>query len=81
MKAVSGFPGRTASISPRCRSPTLEQFPSGHGVLVQVLRVGVDGTDTEIKLRSQGATARINCANCCNSVGLRSETSEYDIPA
>ena len=35
--------------------PSLDQVPNGRGVLVKVLRVGVDGTDKEINAAEYGA--------------------------
>ena len=35
--------------------PSLDQVPDGRGVLVKVLRVGVDGTDKEINAAEYGA--------------------------
>jgi threonine dehydrogenase-like Zn-dependent dehydrogenase len=56
MKAVSVFPGKPNSVhladSPK---PSLDQVPNGRGVLVKVLRVGVDGTDKEINAAEYGA--------------------------
>jgi threonine dehydrogenase-like Zn-dependent dehydrogenase len=56
MKAVAVFPGQPGSMHltnvPR---PTLDDVPGGRGVLVKVLRVGVDGTDKEINAAEYGA--------------------------
>src|SRR5881394_813878 len=56
MKAISVFPGKPGSVhladSPK---PSLDQVSSGRGVLVKVLRVGVDGTDKEINAAEYGA--------------------------
>ena len=56
MKAISVFPGKPGSVhladSPK---PSLDQVPNGRGVLVKVLRVGVDGTDKEINAAEYGA--------------------------
>ncbi len=56
MRAVAVFPGKPNSIHlaslPR---PRLEEVPNGRGVLVKVLRVGVDGTDKEINAAEYGA--------------------------
>src|SRR2546425_12963898 len=56
MKAISVFPGKPNSVHiaelPR---PSLDQVPDGRGVLVKVLRVGVDGTDKEINAAEDGA--------------------------
>jgi threonine dehydrogenase-like Zn-dependent dehydrogenase len=56
MKAVAVVPGRPDSVHladlPRPRS---EDVPGGRGVLVKVLRVGVDGTDREINAAEYGA--------------------------
>jgi glucose 1-dehydrogenase len=56
MKAISVFPGKPNSVHlaemPR---PTVDEVPNGRGVLVKVLRVGVDGTDKEINAAEYGA--------------------------
>ncbi|NKE71651.1 glucose 1-dehydrogenase [Candidatus Manganitrophus noduliformans] len=56
MKAVAVYPGKPNSAhlteAPR---PDLESVPNGRGVLVKVLRVGVDGTDREINEALYGA--------------------------
>ncbi|HEY6182710.1 MAG TPA: glucose 1-dehydrogenase [Terriglobales bacterium] len=56
MKAISVFPGKPNSVHlADAPKPTLEQVPNGRGVLVKVLRVGVDGTDKEINAAEYGA--------------------------
>ena len=40
---------------PTLPKPSLDQVPNGRGVLVKVLRVGVDGTDKEINAAEYGA--------------------------
>jgi threonine dehydrogenase-like Zn-dependent dehydrogenase len=56
MKAIAVFPGKPDSVHlaelPR---PTVDEVPNGRGVLVRVLRVGVDGTDKEINAAEYGA--------------------------
>ena len=56
MQAVAVVPGRPGSAHlttlPR---PRVEEIPGGRGVLVRVLRVGVDGTDKEINAAEYGA--------------------------
>ncbi|HSB62888.1 MAG TPA: glucose 1-dehydrogenase [Thermoanaerobaculia bacterium] len=56
MKAVAVRPGQPDSVHlaslPR---PSLDEVPGGRGVLVRVLRVGVDGTDKEINAAEYGA--------------------------
>jgi threonine dehydrogenase-like Zn-dependent dehydrogenase len=56
MKAVAVIPGKAGSVHlaemPR---PDLGEIPGGRGVLVKVLRVGVDGTDKEINAAEYGA--------------------------
>ena len=50
MKAVAIFPGKPDSVhSVELPSPRLEDVPDGRGALVRVLRVGLCGTDREIK--------------------------------
>jgi threonine dehydrogenase-like Zn-dependent dehydrogenase len=56
MKAIAVIPGRPDSVHladlPR---PSVTDVPNGRGVLVKVLRVGVDGTDKEINAAEYGA--------------------------
>lgn len=55
MKAVAVIPGTPNSIHlAEVRRPSVEDVPDGRGVLVQVLRVGVDGTDKEINAAEYG---------------------------
>ena len=56
MKAVAVFPGKPDSMHlATMPKPTLDEIPEGRGVLVKVLRVGVDGTDKEINAAEYGA--------------------------
>lgn len=56
MKAISVFPGKPDSVHlADLKKPSLDEVPNGHGVLVKVLRVGVDGTDKEINAAEYGA--------------------------
>src|SRR5215470_17517406 len=56
MKAISVFPGKPNSVHlAEAPKPSLDQVPNGRGVLVKVLRVGVDGTDKEINAAEYGA--------------------------
>jgi threonine dehydrogenase-like Zn-dependent dehydrogenase len=56
MKAVAVIPGKPDSIHLRdAPKPSLDEVPGGRGVLVRVLRVGVDGTDKEINAAEYGA--------------------------
>jgi threonine dehydrogenase-like Zn-dependent dehydrogenase len=56
MKAIAVLPGRPDSIHLEdVPKPSIEQIPDGRGVLVRVLRVGVDGTDKEINAAEYGA--------------------------
>src|SRR5437763_9274709 len=56
MKAIAVHPGKADSIHLEDVSkPSLDQIPNGRGVLVRVLRVGVDGTDKEINAAAYGA--------------------------
>jgi glucose 1-dehydrogenase len=49
MKAVAVFPGKPNSIHlADLPEPSVEDIPDGRSVLVEVSRVGVDGTDKEI---------------------------------
>lgn len=55
MKAVAVIPGQPNSIHlAELPKPSVHEVPDGRGVLVQVLRVGVDGTDKEINAADYG---------------------------
>ena len=56
MKAVAVFPGKPGSMHlTDLPEPSVEDVPDRRGVLVEVLRVGVDGTDEEINAGEYGA--------------------------
>src|SRR5438552_1778032 len=56
MKAIAVFPGKPDSMHlGQLPKPQLSEVPNGRGVLVKVLRVGVDGTDKEINAAEYGA--------------------------
>src|SRR3974377_961961 len=56
MKAIAVRPGVPDSVHlATVPAPTLAEVPGGRGVLVRVLRVGVDGTDKEINAAEYGA--------------------------
>jgi threonine dehydrogenase-like Zn-dependent dehydrogenase len=56
MKAVAVHPGRPNTMHLReAPRPGVSEVPDGRGVLVKVLRVGVDGTDKEINAAEYGA--------------------------
>ena len=49
MRVIAVHPGQPGSIHTRSvRRPSLDDIPDGTGVLVDTLRVGLDGTDKEI---------------------------------
>ena len=49
MKAIAVLPGQPDSVHlADLPTPSLDDVPGGRGVLVNVLRVGVDATDDEI---------------------------------
>ena len=55
MKAVAVIPGQADSIHlAELHKPSVHEIPNGRGVLVRVLRVGVDGTDKEINAAEYG---------------------------
>src|SRR5215472_15864272 len=55
MKAISVFPGKPNSVHVAdLPKPSLDHVPNGRGVLVRVLRVGLDGTDKEINAAEYG---------------------------
>ena len=56
MKAVAVVPGKSNSVHlADLPKPSVDEIPGGRGVLVKVLRVGVDGTDKEINAAEYGA--------------------------
>jgi threonine dehydrogenase-like Zn-dependent dehydrogenase len=55
MKAIAVYPGKPGSVHlAELQAPSLSEVPNGRGVLVRVLRVGVDGTDKEINAAEYG---------------------------
>src|SRR5919198_3890624 len=56
MKAIAVFPGKpdTVHLAELAR-PSVSDIPNGRGVVVRVLRVGIDGTDKEINAAEYGA--------------------------
>src|SRR5215207_2334004 len=56
MKAIAVYPGQKDSVHlAELPMPSLDDVPNGRGVLVRVLRCGVDGTDKEINAGEYGA--------------------------
>src|SRR5215470_14724715 len=56
MKAVAVIPGKPHSVHlANLPKPSVDEIPGERGVLVKVLRVGVDGTDKEINAAEYGA--------------------------
>src|ERR1041384_6591752 len=56
MKAIAVTPGRPNSVHlGELAQPSVRDIPNGRGVLVKVLRGGVDGTDKEINAAEYGA--------------------------
>jgi len=57
MKAIVVIPGKPNSVHLReVPKPKVSDIPNGRGVLVKILRVGVDGTDKEINAAEYGAS-------------------------
>jgi glucose 1-dehydrogenase len=56
MKAIAVLPGKPNSVHlAELPKPSVNDIPHGRGVLVKMLRVGVDGTDREINAAEYGA--------------------------
>ena len=56
VKAVAVIPGKANTIHLReVPKPKVQDVPGGQGVLIKMLRVGVDGTDKEINAAEYGA--------------------------
>ena len=60
MKAIAVMPGEAGLGASGRHAPagSSSEVPNGRGVLVKVLRVGVDGTDKEINAAEYGAAPR-----------------------
>src|SRR2546426_12617294 len=55
MKAIAFYPGKPNSLHlAELPKPSVKDIPDGRGVLVQVLRVGGDGTGKEINAAEYG---------------------------
>src|SRR4029078_12980687 len=58
MKAIAVKPGKPNTVHlAELPAPKVSDVPNGRGVLVRVLRVGVDGTDKEINADEYGQAA------------------------
>ena len=56
MKAIAVFPGKPNTVHlAEMPKPSVNEISNGRGVLVKVLRVGVDGTDKEINAADYGS--------------------------
>jgi threonine dehydrogenase-like Zn-dependent dehydrogenase len=56
MKAVAVYPGQKDSVHlAELPMPSMDEISNGRGVLVRILRCGVDGTDKEINAAQYGA--------------------------
>src|SRR5438128_9578979 len=56
MKAIAVYPGKPNSVHlAEMARPSVSDIANGRGVVVRVLRVGVDGTDKEINAAEYGA--------------------------
>ena len=56
MKAIAVFPGQSDTVHlADLNKPSVNDVPNGRGVLVRILKVGVDGTDKEINAAEYGA--------------------------
>jgi len=57
MKAIAVYPGKPNSVHlAEMPKPSVDEVARGRGVLVKVLRVGIDGTDKEINAAEYGAS-------------------------
>src|SRR6516165_12152429 len=56
MKAIAVFPGKSGTVHlADLNKPSVDDIPNGRGVLVRILKVGIDGTDKEINAAEYGA--------------------------
>src|SRR5262245_55873752 len=59
MKAIAVFPRKPGSVHlAELPKPSVDAVPGGRGVLIRVLRCGVDGTDKEINAGEYGAAPK-----------------------
>ena len=59
MKAIAVVPGTPGSVHlAELPKPKLSEVPGGRGVLVKILKVGVDGTDKEINAAEYGTAPK-----------------------
>jgi threonine dehydrogenase-like Zn-dependent dehydrogenase len=59
MKAIAVFPGKANSAHLEdLPKPSVADIPGGRGVLVKIIRVGVDGTDRDISAAEYGAAPK-----------------------
>jgi threonine dehydrogenase-like Zn-dependent dehydrogenase len=57
VKAIAVFPGKPDSVHlAELPKPSVDDVPCGRGVLIRLLKCGVDGTDKEINAGDYGAT-------------------------
>lgn len=74
MKAVGVFPGKANSVHlTEIPEPSLSDIPNGRGVLVKVLRVGVDGTavtTSPVRMRGTGPECSRDSARLYGHCGL-----------
>ena len=55
MKAIAVVPGKPNSVHlAELEKPSIDEVPNGRGVLIEVIEVGVDGTDKEINAAEYG---------------------------
>ena len=60
MKAIAVFPGKSGTVHlADLNKPSVDDVPNGRGVLVRILKVGVDGTDKEINAAEYGGPQRL----------------------
>ena len=60
MKAIAVYPGKPDSMHlEEIPVPKVTDIPNGRGVLVKVLRVGVEGTDKEINAAQYGMAPEV----------------------
>ena len=65
MKAVAVIPGQLNSVHlAELPPPSVDEIAGGRGVLVRVLKIGVDATDREIKYKMPRWHKRCVCRGC-----------------
>jgi len=82
MQAIAVFPGKADSVHlANLPKPSIDDIPNGRGVLVKVLRVGVDGTDRTVEVPADKINLQFVLGNkvMVGTVNANREYFELDV--